>query len=109
MDRPGLLIVRASIVQNKRNEYNRWYNEVHLPWALANLEGAVGARRYEYVTGDDDTAEQFPLITVYNFQSERQVVAALASDTVRQGMAEYNARFGAFSDRVKAGYRQIHP
>jgi hypothetical protein len=41
----ALLIVRSNVVPALEEEYNRWYNEVHLRDML-NVPGVLTARRY---------------------------------------------------------------
>jgi hypothetical protein len=55
---------------DRADEYNRWYDEVHLPEVLA-LDGFVSARRYAPV-GDDG-----PYIT--EFELEGDPSAAIAA------------------------------
>ena len=47
---PGLLMVWADVPADKEEEFNRWYNEEHLPERMA-IPGFLGGARYEAVKG----------------------------------------------------------
>ena len=44
----GLLMVWVDVPADKEAEFNRWYNEEHLPQLLA-ISGVLNAARYEAV------------------------------------------------------------
>jgi hypothetical protein len=44
-------IALADVMQDKVADFNRWYNEVHLPEVLA-CPGYIGATRYECIAGE---------------------------------------------------------
>jgi hypothetical protein len=46
----GLLMVWADVPAEKEDEFNRWYNEEHLPERLA-IPGFLSAARYEAIKG----------------------------------------------------------
>ena len=46
----GLLMVWADVPADKEDEFNRWYNEEHLPERMA-IPGFLGGARYEAVKG----------------------------------------------------------
>lgn len=56
-------IALADVMQDKIDEFNHWYNEVHLPEVLA-CPGYLGATRYECIAGEP----QF--LAVYNLDRE---------------------------------------
>ena len=67
------------------DEYNRWYNDVHIPEVLA-LDGFVSARRYAPI--DDDG----PYITEFELEGDPQaaipaVVAAFGSGKLNMSPA----------------------
>ena len=47
-----IFVVRATITKDKEAAFNRWYNEEHVP-QLLQYNGAVSARRYRKILGDD--------------------------------------------------------
>ena len=67
-----IFVVRATITKDKEAAFNKWYNEEHAP-QLLRYNGAVSARRYRKILGDD----KFQYMAVYEFASEdvfRQVL-----------------------------------
>lgn len=58
----GVMVVRSGPVEDREDEYNRWYDEVHVPEVLA-VPGFVGARRYRSLDGDH-------YLTVYELDAE---------------------------------------
>lgn len=50
-DAPYLLAVSADVARGAESEFNRWYDDVHLPEVLA-CPGFVAASRYECVHGE---------------------------------------------------------
>ena len=40
----AIFVVKANIVKDREEEFNRWYNEDHVPKVL-QFKGAVSARR----------------------------------------------------------------
>jgi len=49
-DAPGLLLVMMEIKPEREEEFNRWYNEEHVPERLA-IPGFTNARRFKAVEG----------------------------------------------------------
>src|SRR5438270_792361 len=60
----GLLMVWTDIDPEFEAEFNRWYNEEHLP-RLLEVPGCLGARRFVAVEG------QPKYLTVYEFEHAR--------------------------------------
>ena len=46
----GLLMVYSDVVADNDSEYNRWYDEEHIPERLS-IPGVLNAARYEAVQG----------------------------------------------------------
>ena len=46
----GMVLVGMNVEADAETEYNRWYDEEHIP-ALFAIPGVLGARRYRVVTG----------------------------------------------------------
>lgn len=59
----ALLIVRSQVVPAREDEYNRWYNEVHLR-DMRNVPGVLSARRYVALLDEPKYA------AVYELESE---------------------------------------
>lgn len=100
----GLFVVRATIAKEREEEFNRWYNEEHLPQVL-RYNGAVSGRRYKRVTG----ADEYDYMAVYEFASEEVLQRFLRSDALKALRAEYDEHFGSVSERVGTGWVQVFP
>jgi hypothetical protein len=77
---PGVLLVLNDILENVEDEFNRWYQEQHLPERLA-IDGFKRARRYKAVNG------QPAYMAVYDCDS----LLVLASHAYRQRLANPTA------------------
>jgi hypothetical protein len=60
------MIILTSPVEGFEDEYNRWYNDIHLPEVLAT-EGFVAAQRFKLVGGPDAPA---PYLAIYEIESD---------------------------------------
>ncbi len=91
-----LWIVKATISAEEEEAFNRWYNSEHCP-QLLRYRGAVSARRYKKIMGDD----KFQFMTLYEFDTEETFREFLESDQREPykyrdlvvKVAGYNARF----------------
>ena len=99
-----LFVVRATIAKDKEAAFNAWYDSEHAPQVL-QFNGAVSARRYRKILGDD----KFQYMAVYEFASEAVFQRFLASDHLKALVKDYEASFGAWSERERAAYTQIWP
>ncbi len=100
----ALFIVKATIHPDQESAFNRWYNDEHVPQFL-QFPGAVSARRYRKILGDDT----YQYMAVYELRDEATLERLLASDHMKALRAEYDAHFGAVSERARLGYVQIFP
>src|SRR5829696_4105054 len=98
-----LFMVRASVDSGREDEFNRWYNEEHLP-DVAKLPGCVGAARYRVIDGDG--THQY--LAVYAFESEAALRAVIGSDHLNEMIKMYDEAVGSFSSRARATYEQIY-
>ena len=65
-----VMVVFTNPVSGKEDEYNRWYNEVHLGEVL-RTPGMLAARRYRLVDGVGSREEpQHRYLAIYEFASE---------------------------------------
>jgi uncharacterized protein (TIGR02118 family) len=97
-----LFAVRASVDPEHEAEFNRWYDEEHLP-DVARLPGCLGAARYRVLEGDG--SHQY--MATYAFESEAALRTALRSDYIRQMIRLYDEAVGAFSTRTRTTYTRI--
>jgi len=68
----GVLVVQTRPVEGREDDYNKWYDEVHLPEIVA-LAGFTSARRFKLKHGDAD-----PYLALYEVEAE-DVTAAQAA------------------------------
>jgi len=99
-----LLTVSATIAPEKEDEYNRWYHAEHCP-QLLRFPGAVSARRYRKILGDD----KWQYMAVYEFESEATFERFQRSQEFKDLIAEYDRRFGDVSVRQRDAYVQVWP
>jgi heme-degrading monooxygenase HmoA len=99
-----IFVVRATITKEQESAFNRWYNEEHVP-QLLRYNGAVGARRYRKILGDD----KYQYMAVYEFASEEAFRRFQESDHLKDLVKEYNANFGDTSERERSAYVQVFP
>ena len=100
----ALFVVRATIDADREDAFNDWYNNEHAP-QLLQYNGAVSARRYKRVMGE----EKWQYMAVYEFASQGVFETFLESDHLKTLRSEYDAHFGTTSVREGAGYVQVWP
>jgi antibiotic biosynthesis monooxygenase (ABM) superfamily enzyme len=94
---PDLLVVSVSVAREVEADWNRWYDEVHLP-EIAACPGFLSAQRY--VTGEG-AARRY--LTIYELEGPGAVDSA-----------EFAARrgWGPFAHQVRfetARYARVQP
>jgi heme-degrading monooxygenase HmoA len=99
-----IFVVRATITKEQEAAFNKWYNEEHAP-QLLRYNGAVSARRYRKILGDD----KFQYMAMYEFASEDVFRRFEASEHFKELVKEYNANFGTTSERERSAYVQVWP
>ena len=100
----AIFVVKATITADQEDSFNDWYNNEHAP-QLLRYNGAVSARRYKRILGD----EKWQYIAVYEFASQAVFETFMASDHLDTLRSEYNANFGTTSERDGFGYVQVWP
>jgi hypothetical protein len=98
-----VLSVRATVEPSREAEFNRWYDNEHVPDAVRMLPGCIGAGRYKVVLGDG--SHQY--MALYAFESGSKLSAALSGPEIKQLVAIYDRDIGAFSTRVRTTYERI--
>lgn len=99
-----LFTVRATITPDQEDAFNRWYDTEHCA-QLLRYRGAVSARRYKKILGED----KYQYMAVYEFESEANFEQFLASDHFAELKQEYELHFGAASERERSAYVQVWP
>ena len=100
----ALFVVKASITPEQEEAFNRWYNEEHCP-QLLQFEGAISARRYKAIMGEDD----YQYMALYEFESEAAFQRFLEAGHLEQLKQDYDAHFGGVSERRRQAYVQVWP
>ena len=98
-----LLTVRATVEAGHEDEFNRWYDEEHVPDALRMFPGCIGAARYRVTEGDG--SHQY--MATYAFESEAALEGLMASDGLREMIRRYDAAIGSFSTRARTTYVRV--
>jgi uncharacterized protein (TIGR02118 family) len=99
-----LFMVKATIPKEKEEQFNRWYDEVHVPMFL-QFNGAVSARRYKAIVGE----EKFQYVAMYELKDEATFKRLMESDHMKALKADYDAKWGSVSDRARFAYVQVFP
>jgi hypothetical protein len=99
-----LFVVKATITKDQEAAFNRWYNEEHVPQFL-RYPGAVSARRYRAIMGEDT----YQYLAVYEVQDEATFRRLMDSEHFTELRADYDAKFGAVSQRQRFAYVQVWP
>lgn len=100
----GLFVVKATITPEQEEAFNRWYNQDHCP-QLLRYRGAVSARRYKAILGENE----YQYMAVYEFQDEDTLRRFLDSEHFAELKRDYEASFGAVSERARSAYVQVWP
>lgn len=95
-----LFIVQLDIDADVEEEWNHWYNTVHLPEVMAASPAIRKATRYRQ-TGGTGTK---PYCAIYEFEDEKGLNEFLASEQLAEMSAQYNKDWGAKSSRFNHAY-----
>ena len=98
-----LFVVKAVPPKGKEAEFNRWYNDEHVPDVL-KYPGVVSARRYQAIAGED----KYEYMAVYEIKDEATYRRFIASDHMKALVADYDKRFPG-SERMRFAYQQVFP
>lgn len=97
-----MLSVRATVEPGREAEFNRWYDNEHVPDAVRML-GAIGAARYKVILGDG--SHQY--MALYAFESAEKLSAALNGPDIKELIRIYDRDIGSFSTRVRTTYERV--
>jgi antibiotic biosynthesis monooxygenase (ABM) superfamily enzyme len=93
-----LMEIRVNIAPEKEQEFNQWYNNVHVPEIVA-VPGFISGRRFQRVSGDE-----IKYMALYELES----LDALRSEAFKQVRGWHG--FEAFILKESWNvYRQIYP
>jgi hypothetical protein len=82
----ALFIVRAVVEPSLRDKFDRWYGDDHLPWALRAFKCD---KAWRYWSSLDPTVHY----ALYQFADELSMDAALASQDLKDLIADFNRAF----------------
>ena len=99
-----LFMVKIRLPKEIEVEFNKFYEEVHVPDVLA-FPGAVSFRRYRAILGED----HFQLLSAIEFKDEAALQRFLDSDYRKQISDKIDTRWGALLDRQRSAYEQVWP
>jgi antibiotic biosynthesis monooxygenase (ABM) superfamily enzyme len=97
------LAVRATVQPDHEEEFNRWYNNEHIPDVVKTFPGCLGASRYKVTDGDG--SHQY--MALYAFRSAAELSAAFSSTEIKQLIRRYDEAIGSFSTRNRTTYCQV--
>ena len=98
-----MLSVRATVEPGREGEFNRWYDDEHVPDAVRMFPGCIGAARYKVLLGDG--SHQY--MALYAFESADKLSAALSGPELKELVKIYDRDIGAFSTRVRTTYERV--
>lgn len=106
-DRPVIWIVAMDFNnQEKEEEFNEWYNSIHVPEVLS-APGVLAATRYT-ATGPTQGLTRY--IAVYEFDSEETVKKAMSSKEMSSAIRDFTMRWGKYSSNLSTVvYKRIEP
>lgn len=89
-----VFIVLATVTEGIEDQWNDWYDNVHVPEVVAGGRGIVKAQRYRLWHGDGTA----PYLAIYTFETQDALGAFITSEEI-SGMANsYRGRWGSNSD-----------
>lgn len=95
-----LFIVQLEVDADVEDEWNEWYNTVHLPEVMEASPAIRKATRYRQVGGSGTK----PYCAIYEFDDEQGLEEFLASERLAEMSAEYNVDWGDKSARFNHAY-----
>ena len=90
MTQKGVFIVLAKVRPEQEADFNRWYDEDHLPKALNRFPGVTSGRRHRILDGGDG----YNYMAFYEFESQAKLDEAMKGDALKGLIQEFNAAFG---------------
>jgi antibiotic biosynthesis monooxygenase (ABM) superfamily enzyme len=97
------LAVRATVDPQREEEFNRWYNNEHIPDVVNTLPGCLGASRFKVTDGDG--SHQYTAL--YAFRSAAELEQAFTSAEIKELIRRYDQAIGSFSTRIRTTYTRV--
>ena len=86
-----IMIAANECTSEVEDEYNRWYNEVHLPMFF-EYKGLRKASRYK-LKGDIPGVSKY--LAVYEFENEEDMKGFANSDAMKKAIADFDQKWKA--------------
>jgi hypothetical protein len=104
----GLMLNLASVDPEHEAEFNRWYDEEHLPDVLRRFPQITSARRYRATDGQEP---RYLVVYEYEVASESDLNAAASSNNpLRQELWKmYDEAMGRYARRSRRSFWRIFP
>lgn len=104
----GLMLNLASVDPEHEDEFNRWYEQEHLPDVRARFPQITSARRYRATDGQEP---RYLVVYEYDVSSEKELNALASPDNpLRQELWRiYDEAIGAFAQRTRRSFWQLYP
>ncbi len=100
----AVMIYSAEVIPGKEEEFNRWFDDHHIPLFSGKLPGLKNVRRFYSKRSDP----QF--VTIYEFESYDDLKKALASDESKSAGSDADSQVGVLIKSSKYGfYSQVYP
>lgn len=100
----AIMIFSSEVIPGKEEEFNKWYDEHHIPLFAGKLPGLKNVRRFYSKKSDP----QF--LTIYEFESFDDLKKALSSEESKSAGADADSQVGILIKSSKYGlYDQIFP
>jgi hypothetical protein len=80
-----VLVVHTRPLAGREDEFNSWYDEVHLPDVLA-VEGFVSARRFQAAPSVHGELPEYPFLAIYEVEAEDLAAALKALSSAARSM-----------------------
>jgi uncharacterized protein (TIGR02118 family) len=100
----AVMIYSGNVVPGKEDEFNKWYDEHHIPLFSSKLPGVRNVRRF-YSSKSDP---QF--VTIYGFDSFDDLKRALSSEESKAAGRDADAQAGVLIKSSKYSiYNEVYP
>lgn len=95
-----IFVVGTSVSSEVENEWNSWYDNVHLPEVMTSAAAPVTADRYRLQYGPGVAS----YLAVYSFETKRDIDVFLHDERLKQMAADYDRMWGGHSDFTWGAY-----
>ena len=94
-------LVFSNPFEGKDDEFNEWYDNIHLPEVLA-MPGVISAERFDLrpLARTDANTPEFRYLAIYKMEGDPDVLLAKISEGVRSGAIVMSDTFDARGSRL---------